>query len=55
MVIKAIIKGESPIINIIGIGAGKSLLFMLPAIYSAQDYGSSTAGITIVMILIISL
>ena len=33
--IKAIIRGESPIISIMGIGVKKSLLFILPAIYSA--------------------
>ena len=53
--IKAIIRGESPIISIIGIGAGKSLLFILPAMYSAQDRGNSMGGIMIIIIPIISL
>ena len=53
--IKAIIRGESPIISIIGIRVGKSLLFILPAIYLAQDYNSSTGGIIIIIILIILL
>ena len=53
--IKVIIRGESPIVSIIGIGAEKSLLFILPAIYSAQDRGSNIGGITIIVILIISL
>ena len=53
--IKAIIRGESPIISVIGMGAGKSLLFILPAIYSAQDYDSSIGNMTIVMIPMISL
>ncbi len=54
-VIKAIMRGESPIISVIGTGAGKSLLFMLPAICSAQDAGTGTPGITIVVIPMISL
>ena len=54
-VIKAIMRGESPIVSIMGTGAGKSLLFMLPAMCSAQDRGSSTAGMTIVVIPMISL
>jgi superfamily II DNA helicase RecQ len=31
LALKAIIRGESPILVIIGTGAGKSLLFQLPA------------------------
>ena len=54
-VIKAIIREKSPIVSIIETGAGKYLLFILPAIYSAQDTGSGTPGITIVVIPIISL
>ena len=54
-VIKAIIRGESPIVSVIRTGAGKSLLFILPAIYSAMDSGQSTPGITIIVIPIISL
>ena len=53
--IKAIIRGESPIINIMGIGVEKSLLFILLAMCSAQDHGSSMGGITIIVILMISL
>ena len=53
--IKAIIRGESPIINIIGIGVGKSLLFILLAIYSAQDHDSSIGSIIIIIILMILL
>ena len=53
--IKAIIRGESPIVSVIGIGVGKSLLFILLAMCSAQDHGSSMGDIMIVVILIISL
>ena len=38
-----------------GIEMGKSLLFILPAIYLVQDHGSSMAGIIIVVIPMISL
>ena len=48
-------RGESPIVSIIGMGAGKSLLFILLAIYSAQDHGSSIGGIIIIVIPIILL
>ena len=48
--IKAIIRGESPIVSVIGMGAGKSLLFILPAIYSVQDRGSSMGDIIIIVI-----
>ena len=54
-VIKAIIRGESPIVSVIGTGAGKSLLFILPAICSAINSSQSTPGLTIVVIPIISL
>jgi superfamily II DNA helicase RecQ len=44
-VLKAIIKNKSPILVIIGTGAGKSLLFQLPA-YSQKS------GTTVVIILL---
>ncbi|KAG7405148.1 ATP-dependent DNA helicase Q5 [Fusarium oxysporum f. sp. rapae] len=49
-VIRAIIRGESPIIQIAGTGKGKSMSFLLPA-YCANDNG----GTTIVIIPLISL
>ena len=48
-------RGESPIVSVMGTGAGKSLLFMLPAMCSAQDRGSSMGGMMIVVIPMISL
>ena len=48
-------RGESLIISVMGTGAGKSLLFILPAIYSAQDRGSSMGSMMIVVIPMISL
>ncbi|KAG8667999.1 hypothetical protein FPOAC1_007360 [Fusarium poae] len=49
-VIRAIIRGESPIIQIAGTGEGKSMSFLLPA-YCANDNG----GTTIVIVPLISL
>jgi hypothetical protein len=40
-VIRAIIRGESPIIQIAGTGEGKSMSFLLPA-YCANDNGGTT-------------
>ena len=54
-VIQTIIRGKSPIVSIMGTGAGKSLLFMLPAMCSAMDRSSSTFRITVVVIRMISL
>jgi superfamily II DNA helicase RecQ len=47
-VLQAIIKNKSPIVIVIGTGAGKSLLFILPA-------RSIGAGTTVVIMLLISL
>jgi superfamily II DNA helicase RecQ len=49
-VIRAIIRGESPIIQVAGTGEGKSMSFLLPA-YCANDNG----GTTIVIVPLISL
>jgi superfamily II DNA helicase RecQ len=49
-VIRAIIRGESPIIQIAGTGEGKSMSFLLPA-YCANDNG----GTTIVIVPLVSL
>jgi superfamily II DNA helicase RecQ len=54
-VIKAIMRGESPIVSVMGTGAGKSLLFMLPAMCSAMNSGQGRPGMTIVVIPMISL
>ena len=54
-VIQIIMRGESPIVSIMGTEAGKSLLFMLPAMCSAMDRSSSTPGMTVVVIPMISL
>ena len=54
-VIQAIMRGESPIVSIIGTGAGKSLLFMLPAMCSAIDSGQGIPEMTVVVIPMISL
>lgn len=53
--IQAILRGESPIVSVMGTGAGKSLLFMLPAMCSALDAGQGTPGMTVVVIPMISL
>ncbi|RKK63864.1 hypothetical protein BFJ69_g16845 [Fusarium oxysporum] len=49
-VIRAIMRGESPIVQITGTGGGKSMSFMLPA-YCSHDSG----GVTIVIVPLISL
>ncbi|KAG8664705.1 uncharacterized protein FPOAC1_013485 [Fusarium poae] len=49
-VIRAIIRGESPIVQIAGTGEGKSMSFLLPA-YCANDNG----GTTIVIVPLVSL
>lgn len=46
--IKAILHGESPVITIMATGGGKSLLFMLPALYSP-------GGTTIIVVPLIAL
>jgi superfamily II DNA helicase RecQ len=46
-VIQAIIQHKSPIVAIIGIEAGKSILFMLPT--------SVSSGVTIVVVLLVAL
>ena len=54
-VIGAIVRGESPIVSVMGTGAGKSLLFMLPAMCSAMDAGRDVPGMTVVVIPMVSL
>ena len=54
-VVKAIMRGESPIVSVMGTGAGKSLLFMLPAMCSAQDASTGPPSMTVVVIPMISL
>ncbi|KAH7169547.1 RecQ helicase [Fusarium sp. MPI-SDFR-AT-0072] len=49
-VIRAIMRGESPIVQITGTGGGKSMSFMLPA-FCSHDSG----GVTIVIVPLVSL
>ena len=48
-VIRAIIKGRNPVIQVASTGEGKSLSFMLPAFYSGQG------GVTVVVMPLVAL
>jgi superfamily II DNA helicase RecQ len=51
----SVVAGKSPILAVMGTGGGKSLLFILPVLYSAAVIGSGAPGITVVVIPMISL
>lgn len=47
-VIRAIVRGETPVVQVAAIGSGKSLSFMLPAYYAPN-------GVTIVVVPLMAL